>query len=80
MSGNAGRAASVVSVEGQDEDVLDLWSEARMYVARVLKKTQTHHRGVKFPVKWRDMTLEEKKAWRLGVDMALAKMKRMADD
>lgn len=50
-----------------------------MYVARTLKKTQTHRRGVKFPVKWRDMTLEEKKAWRLGVDMALAQMKRMAD-
>ncbi len=48
-----------------------------MYVARVLKKTKTGYKGVKFPGRWRGMTLSEQRAWYLGVDMTLAELKRM---
>lgn len=48
-----------------------------MYVARTLKKRKPHYKGVKFPARWRSMTLGEQRAWYLGVDMTLADIKRM---
>jgi hypothetical protein len=51
--------------------------EFLMYVARVLKKTKSGYKGVRYPSRWRSMTWAEQRAWNLGVDMALAAVKRL---
>lgn len=48
-----------------------------MYVARVLKKTKSGYKGVKLPGRWHSMCWAEQRAWNLGVDMALAAVKRL---